>query len=146
MSTLFRPVSLVVLVFFTGIGLAFSQEQLGQPLPDNLGTTVEREEGGFVNVRIVGGRFRVYFLDKDSKLVEPVYPMGIIRYAVKKEYNRKITITLNQSEGKPYLDAVRVTSPPYRYYLTLILTQDVDAPIPGLPEKETFSRILVNQL
>ena len=146
MSTPFRLMSLVVLVFFAGMGLVFSQEKLGEPLPDDLGTTVAREGGGFVNVRIVGGRFRVYFLDKDSKLIEPVYPIGIIRYAVKKEYNRKITITLKALKGKPYLEAVRVISPPYRYYIALILTQNVDEPIPGLPEKETFSRILVNQL
>lgn len=46
MSTLFRPVSLVILVLFVGVGLAFSQEQLGEPLSDNLGTTVGCEEGG----------------------------------------------------------------------------------------------------
>ncbi len=146
MSLLLRPVSFAVFTLFLGTGMVFSQVQLGEPLPDDLGTTVERQDGGFINIRIIDGRFRVYFLDKESRLIEPVYPKGIIRYAVRREYNRKITITLSEQQGKSYLEAVRVISPPYRYYLTLILTYDLDAPIPGLPEKETYSRILVNQL
>jgi hypothetical protein len=146
MRTVLPRILCLLFLAFVGLGSVFSQEQLGEPLPTDLGTTLERESGGFINVRIVAGRFRVYFLDKDSNLVEPVYPAGVIRYAVKKEYNRKITVNVGQPQGKYYLEGVRVISPPYRYYLTLILVQESKNPIPGLPEQEVYNRILLNQL
>ncbi|GAB4273505.1 MAG: hypothetical protein Tsb0018_05400 [Opitutales bacterium] len=119
---------LIWTLFFGGVACA---QEPGKPLPDDLGITLERPTGGFINLRIENNHFILYFLDEKLNLVEPVYPMAIVRYVVHDEYKRSVTVTLRQENGSPWLTASRYIRPQPRYRVTIQLSESTATEVSG---------------
>lgn len=162
MRSLFLPVIfclLLVLPLSAGAQSIETPPDLkpGDTLPGPLGIYYERGEG-FLNVRIVDNRFRLYFLEEDKEtLVEPGFSEAIIHYgnAVRRGLNRNTT-TLELAGGQPYLMAARIIPPPHRYWVQIVVPErPAPPPAPGFPvnpnakpvqTEETFPMEVLNQI
>lgn len=132
--------------------------EVGEKLPGPLGVyyPYEGEEASVINIRIVEGRFRCYFLESDqTTIVEPEWPAAIIHYgnAVRKGLNKETTV-MRKVEVKPYLYGPRFIPPPNRYWIQVILqnkqdeetTNNYNQPaVPGA-KKLVFKTEILNQL
>ncbi len=93
-----------------------------------LGIYVPREEE-FVNLRIVDGHFELYFLDKEKKVIKPVFNTAILRYEniARKDRDERVTLRLTSGGGHQYLTSGRVIKPPFKFWVNFIF-KDSDDP------------------
>lgn len=117
-------------------------QEIGKPLPmPELGATLPYESG-FVNLRIVDRTFRLYFLDKDKKLVAPLWTSARIKW---EDVRNKLTVygtTGMTPGGGPCLSAQRMIYPPYRFWVNLAF---MNPPESATPIKYEFPRTLFYQ-
>lgn len=117
--------------------------ELEEGLLPEMGTYFETEDSygkvtGFVNLRIVQNRFRLYFMDKDKKIIEPLYEKAYVRFEDPDRNYDNQTVAL--SPLGDYLTSSRIIKKPHRFYFNLILKDDSGKKPMYLPRR------LLNQL
>lgn len=95
----------------------------GDKLPE-LGKYFKNEKVGTVNLRVVEGKFRIYFVDKDQNIVSPAFKKARIDVELFRNKTHEYTLSLKLSEDGRYLTSTRRTSPPYRYWVRLVLLDE----------------------
>lgn len=102
--------------------------EVGKPLPNELGLTLERKEvdegatePGFINLRIVDNRFQLWFLDHEKNVVEPTYPMAILHYRGFVVRKSRETIQLLPEGDGLCLTSPRIVPPPHHYSVRILL-------------------------
>ncbi len=113
--------------------------EIGKPLPNEIGPTFPYEEG-FVNLRVVDNNFRVYFLDKDKNLEEPLWPTASIRWFNTKFKPDQANFTGLSKGSGPFLYSPRNIVLPIYYWINLSFVN------PDGSVKHAFPRSLVTQL
>ena len=101
-------------------------EEIGAVLPD-LGIYLDDEGGGFVNVRIVDKKFRVYFTDAEKQLVAPTYSTARIKYEDVRNKDKEGTMRLQMDSGGLFLVGPRKVFPPYFLWVKLVLLDQKNA-------------------
>ncbi len=84
-----------------------------------MGAYIDASDGGFINIRIVGNNFHLYFLDAEKKLIEPTYKRALIRYENVARKDRDERLILNLSADGQSLTSGRVVRPPFNFWVTL---------------------------
>ncbi|MGE9292541.1 MAG: hypothetical protein ACQKBW_02920 [Puniceicoccales bacterium] len=142
-----RPALFAFICLFLSFSVAQAQEEAPQPNLDALkvGDPLTPEDGvywnlrgeeGMLNLRFVGTRLRLYFVDGAGELIEPPYPIALVRYenAVRTGGNRQLTKLTLAGDGL-YLASPRVIPQPLRYRVWVLLkTKESDG-----EEKDTQS-------
>ncbi|MBC2593370.1 hypothetical protein H5P28_03760 [Ruficoccus amylovorans] len=105
--------------------------EIGDELPeDGIYFPLQGEVPGTVNLRFIGTNLRVYFLDPEGKIMEPVFPSALVRYRKaigSAATNLMLTTVLNAGPGNVYLTSPRVLTQPLYYRVWLVLkTADAD--------------------
>lgn len=105
--------------------------EVGDDLPeDGIYFPLQGDLPGTVNLRFVGTNLRVYFLDPEQKIMEPVFPNALVRYRKgigSAATNLMLTTVLKAGPGNVYLTSPRVLTQPLYYRVWLVLkTADAD--------------------
>lgn len=102
----------------------------------NAQETTEEEEGvlpelgvyisygeGSINVRLVDNRMRLYFLDAEKKVIEPSYPVAVIRYenVTRKKLDDTLTLRASSDETGPFLANPQFIKPPHSLWINILL-------------------------
>ncbi len=82
------------------------------------------EAEGQINLRYVGTRLRLYFVDTEGKIMEPLFPVALVRYrndlANWQKTGQQMT-KLTAGPGNVYLASSRVLPQPLRYRVWVVL-------------------------
>ena len=95
----------------------------GDKLPE-LGHYYKNKKVGTVNLRVVEGNFRIYFVDKDQNIVRPVYKKAHLDVELLRNKTHEYSLLLKISEDGRYLTSKRHTYPPYRYRVRLVFLDE----------------------
>jgi hypothetical protein len=95
----------------------------GDKLPE-LGHYYKNEKVGTVNLRVVEGNFRIYFVDKEKNIVSPAFKKARLDVELVRNKTHEYTLSLKLSEDGRYLTSTRHTHPPYRYWVRLVLLHE----------------------
>ncbi len=95
-------------------------EEIGAVL-EELGLYLSDEGGGFVNVRIVDKKFRVYFTDAEKQLVAPTYTTARLKYENVRNKDKEGAMRLQMDGGGLFLVGPRKIFPPYFVWVKLVL-------------------------
>jgi len=104
------------------------EEELEEGQLPELGVYIPMAEDGFVNIRIVDKKFRLYFMDEERKVKEPVYSSAFIRYenVAKKDVEDRLTLRLSEDGEYQFLTSGRVIKPPFNLWIFLVFTDSAD--------------------
>lgn len=149
-------ISLMGGLFFSSASAAGSAVALGEKL-DAMGTFLEREDGGFINIRIVDNKFQLYFTDEEKLVIPADFAKAYVRYASHvKRSDRDRTVTLKPDGNGAFLTASRAILPPHYYRVRIILTDEAEeSESSGIPtygsrteeaRKETFPEVRLKQI
>lgn len=109
-------------------------------IPD-LGVKMAGPEGTTINVRVWDGRFRVYFLDKEGKVMPPpAYDTTVIR----REVTGKPDQTIALSPAGDYLAGRLLVQKPYVFKSYLVL-KDSKEVLPPVTTSFMFSQPVVQK-
>ena len=81
-------------------------------------------EEGQLNLRFIGSRLRMYFVDAEGKIMEPTAPKALVRYNNEVLRGRRGVpqmTTLTPGPGGVYLSSPRVLPQPLRYFVWVVL-------------------------
>lgn len=95
-------------------------EEIGAVL-EELGLYLDDEGGGFINVRIVEKKIRVYFTDAEKQLVAPTYTTARLKYESVRNKDKEGTMRLQMDGGGLFLVGPRKIFPPYFIWVKLVL-------------------------
>ena len=95
-------------------------EEIGAVL-EELGLYLDDAGGGFINVRIVDKKFRVYFMDADKLLVAPTYSTARLKYESVRNKDKEGNMRLQMDGGGLFLVGPRKIFPPYFIWVKLVL-------------------------
>ena len=98
-------------------------EEVGALLPE-LGLYLDDKGGGFLNIRIVDNKLRVYFTDAEKKLVKPTYRTARVKYEDVRNKDKEGTMRLNMDGGGLFLFGRRKLFPPYFMWVKLVLLDE----------------------
>ena len=68
-----------------------------------------------MNLRVVEGNFRIYFVDKDQNIVSPVYKKARLDVELVRNKTHEYSLSLKLSEDGRYLTSKRHTHPPVSF-------------------------------
>ena len=77
-------------------------EEIGAVL-EELGLYLDDEGGGFINVRIVEKKIRVYFTDAEKQLVAPTYTTARLKYESVRNKDKEGNMRLQMDGGGLFL-------------------------------------------
>ena len=95
-------------------------EEIGAVL-EELGLYLDDEGGGFINVRIVEKKIRVYFTDAEKQLVAPTYTTARLKYESVRNKDKEGNMRLQMDGGGLFLVGPRKIFPPYFIWVNLVL-------------------------
>ena len=95
----------------------------GDKLPE-LGHYYKNEKVGTVNLRVVEGNFRIYFVDKDQNIVSPVFKKARLDVELIRNKTHEYSLSLKLWEDGRYLTSKRRTHPPYRFWVRLVFLDE----------------------
>lgn len=77
-----------------------------------------------MNLRIVEGNFRIYFVDTERHVVSPPFKKARLDLVEFKNKTHETTLSLSLSEDGNYLGNKRRIIPPYRFWVRLVLRDE----------------------
>lgn len=132
---------LVLIGFFclcAGLSQAQTQKQVvnldalkvGDVLPqDGEYWDLQGDVPGQINLRFIGTKLRLYYLDPEGKIMEPVYPVALVRYRSDLQSwktNAPQMTKLTAGPGNVYLASERVLQQPLRYLVWVIIKRPAE--------------------
>jgi len=109
------------LIFFLPIILSVQSPITEGDKLQKLGHYFKNDKVGTVNLRIVEGNFRIYFVDKDQNIVRPFFKKARLDVELFRNKTHEYSLYLKLSENGSYLTSIRHTYPPYRFWVRLVL-------------------------
>ena len=122
----------VILTFIVWCSLLFvmpailsaqEPEDEGNKLP-KLGLYYKDDKGGTVNLRIVEGQFRIYYVDKDQIVISPAFKKARLDVEEFRNKTHEYSLLMKLSEDGQYLTSLRRVPPPYRFWVRLVMLHE----------------------
>jgi hypothetical protein len=122
-------------LWFALAGSVFAQN-VGEPLSDGKGLTLQCSDGNTVNVRIADHRIQLYFLDSGGLVEKCPYQKVIFRIDRPQKHSGDENLVLRPTDDVPYLTHPRFIEPPYTFqiHLSMYPSEDTDEGRVSLPQ------------